>query len=183
MLVGLLGYRPRPAVAAQVRLAVKPAGGSPIVLPAGLAVRSSAFGHREAPVFEHDADTRVHPLLNGWRLAPTRPSKVRKGARQLWLAPDTAKVRIGDHLLQIGGGPDDRHGADGADDVQAHRDDGAKYVRVTVDRKLTEPVTIAGSRLLRSVAVTPLWTRTTDPFTLTTAPRPCTCRASSHRSR
>ena len=70
MLVGLLGYRPRPAVAAQVRLAVKARAGRPIVLPVGTGVRSSAFGTEPPQVFELDADTRVHPLLNGWRLRP-----------------------------------------------------------------------------------------------------------------
>ena len=167
MLVGLLGYRPRPAVAARVRLAIKASGRLAIVLPSGLAVRSSAFGSEPPQVFEVDADTRVHPLLNGWRLTPTRATTIRKGARQLLVAPDTAKVRTGDHLLLIGGGQTTGTVFTAEDVVKITGDDGAKYVRVELNQKLSSPVTIAGSRLLRSVAATQLWTNSTDPFTPT----------------
>ncbi len=88
MLVGLLGYRPRPAVAAQVRLAVKAGGRLAIVLPAGLAVRSSAFGTEKPQVFELDAEARAHPLLNGWRLAPDPPGPGPQGR-----APAVARHR------------------------------------------------------------------------------------------
>ena len=128
MLVGLLGYRPRPAVAAQVRLAIKASGRLAIVLPSGLAVRSSAFGSEKPQVFELDADTHVHPLLNGWRLAPTRATTIRKGARQLLVAPDTAKVRTGDHLLLIGGGQTVGTMLTARDVVKITGDDGARYV-------------------------------------------------------
>ena len=167
MLVGLLGYRPRPAVAAQVRLAIKASGRLAIVLPSGLAVRSSAFGSEKPQVFELDADAHVHPLLNGWRLAPTRATMIHKGARQLLVAPDTAKVRTGDHLLLIGGGQTVGTMLTATDVAKITGDDGAKYVRVKINRKLPAPVTIAGSRLLRSVAATQLWTNSTDPFTPT----------------
>ncbi len=34
---------------------------------------------------------RVHPLLNGWQLAPTRPRRVREGAHQLLLGTATGQ--------------------------------------------------------------------------------------------
>jgi predicted phage baseplate assembly protein len=168
MLVGLLGYRPRPAVAARVRLAIKATGRLPLDLPAGMAVRSSAFGSEKPQVFELDGDTRVHPLLNGWQLAPTRATTVGTGSQQLLLAPDTARVRVDDHLLILGGGQatGSVHTATGVAKITG--DDGAKYVRVDIDPKLATPLTIASSRLLRSTATTALWTNSSDPFVLTT---------------
>jgi hypothetical protein len=164
MLVGLLGYRPRPAVAAQVRLAIKADGRLPIMLPVGLAVRSSAFGSEPPQTFELDADTRAHPLLNGWKLAPTRPTTIRKGARRLLLAPDSATARTGDHLLLFSG-------AGAAPTVHTAKDvakfagvDGVKYVRIKLGRKLSAPVDIAGSRLLRPASTTGLWAHPASPF-------------------
>jgi hypothetical protein len=164
MLVGLLGYRPRPAVAAQVRLAIKAVGRLPVVLPAGLAVRSSAFGAEPPQVFELDANTRVHPLLNGWKLAPTRAATIRKGARRLLLAPDSATARTGDHLLLFGGDGAAPTAHTATDVAKITGVDGAKYVRVKLGRKLSSPVTIAGSRLLRMGATTGLWAHPVSPF-------------------
>ena len=71
-LVALLGYVPRPAVAASVSLAVLAEGRRPIVLPLGLAFRSSAFDDEAPQVFELDAAATIHPLNNQWSLeAPT----------------------------------------------------------------------------------------------------------------
>ena len=71
-LVALLGYRPKPAVSAAATLAVQADGADPIVLPAGTAFRSEAFGDQPPQVFETGADTTVWPQRNAWRLAPIR---------------------------------------------------------------------------------------------------------------
>jgi hypothetical protein len=68
-LVNLLGYVPRPAVAATVSLAVLAEGRRALALPPGLAFRSAAFDAEPPQVFELDAKTTVHPLHNRWTLA------------------------------------------------------------------------------------------------------------------
>src|SRR5262245_38554875 len=73
-LVALLGYLPRPAVAARVELAILAEGRQPITLPPGTAFRSGAFPGGSPQVFELDAVSRVHPFTNRWALGRTRPS-------------------------------------------------------------------------------------------------------------
>ena len=67
-LVNLLGYVPRPAVAASVSLATLAEGRKPVVLPEELAFRSSAFDDEAPQIFELDAKTTIHPLNNQWSL-------------------------------------------------------------------------------------------------------------------
>jgi hypothetical protein len=159
-LVGLLGYRPRPAVAARARLTVKADGRRPLVLPAGTAFRSAAFGDEPPQVFELDADTTVHPLLNGWALAPTRPDRVPAGVKHLLLESRTARVKTGDHLLVHSGN------VDAVFTATAVARTAAGHV-VSLNRPLKAPVPLAGARLLRPTATTALWTGALDPQTLT----------------
>ncbi len=72
-LVDLLGYIPKPAVAAQVELAVLAEGRQPILLPAGTAFRSSAFEGEKPQVFELDKEVTIHPFNNQWTIAAPRP--------------------------------------------------------------------------------------------------------------
>jgi hypothetical protein len=161
-LVGLLGYRPRPAVAARARLAVTADGRVPQVLPAGTAFRSAAFGSEPPQVFELDADTRVHPLLNGWSLQPVRPDAIPTGATQLLLASDTAKVRPGDHLLPLA------HdflslGVVTAQAVSAITgSDGNKYKQVTLGTAIPYALSAAHTRLLRATASVAIWSNPSD---------------------
>jgi predicted phage baseplate assembly protein len=71
-LVALLGYRPKPAASAAVRLAAFADGADPVLLPAGTAFRSEAFGKEPPQVFEIGAATTIWPQRNSWRLAPIR---------------------------------------------------------------------------------------------------------------
>lgn len=57
-LVGLLGYRPRPAIAATGRLAVIAAGPGPLVVPKGLAIASKASPGVPSQTFEVDEEAR-----------------------------------------------------------------------------------------------------------------------------
>jgi hypothetical protein len=70
-LTDLLGYVPRPAVAASVLLAAFAEGRKPVTLPAGTAFRSQAFDGEPPQIFELDAETTIHPLNNEWTVAPT----------------------------------------------------------------------------------------------------------------
>jgi hypothetical protein len=151
-LVGLLGYRPRPAVAARATLAVKASGRRPLVLPAGTAFRCGAFGDQPPQVFELDADTTVHPLLNGWGLAPTRPDHVSAGVKQLLLESRTARAAAGDHLMLLAGST--VAGVFTATAVSK----GSAGSTVSLNTTLKMPVPLAGARLLRPTGTAPLWT-------------------------
>jgi hypothetical protein len=78
-LVGLLGYVPRPAIAARVELAILADGRQPIALPAGTAFRSGGFPGGSPQVFELDADSRAHPFLNRTAFARSRPATLERG--------------------------------------------------------------------------------------------------------
>ncbi len=70
-LVALIGYLPRPAVGAEVMLAlVADTGKGLIRVPAGTGFRSGAFAGEKPQVFEASADGTVDPALNEWTLAP-----------------------------------------------------------------------------------------------------------------
>jgi hypothetical protein len=70
-LVELIGYRPRPAVAALAELAVLIEGGQPITIPSGTAFRSGAFGNEPPQVFETSADTVAYPAMGQISVTPT----------------------------------------------------------------------------------------------------------------
>ncbi len=72
-LVGLLGYVPRPATAAQAIVAAWADGSTEIVIPKGVGLRSGAFDSEAPQVFETTADTPIHPLHNQWRLPVPLP--------------------------------------------------------------------------------------------------------------
>lgn len=67
-LIALLGYLPRPAVAATVQLAALADGRKPLTLPAGTAFRSGAFEGEPPQVFELDKNTPIHPFTNQWEI-------------------------------------------------------------------------------------------------------------------
>jgi predicted phage baseplate assembly protein len=71
-LIGLLGYIPRPAVAASVLLAAIAEGRKPVTLPSGTAFRSGAFDGNPPQVFELTAPATIEPALNSWTLQPVR---------------------------------------------------------------------------------------------------------------
>jgi predicted phage baseplate assembly protein len=161
-LVEHVGYRPRPAVGARVDLAVKIDGRQPLLLPAGLAFRSAAFGAEPPQVFELDADTKAHPLLNGWQLAQLRPSTIPAGTATLLLSPANARVSEGDQLLVLSGGAlkSGPHRAQSAARFTAA--DGGTYVQITLDTALASGVTVATARLVRKTATTALWANPAD---------------------
>jgi hypothetical protein len=160
-LVAVLGYRPRPAVAARARLAVKAEGRQPIVLPARTAFRSSAFGASPPQVFELDADTRVHPLLNGWSVAAERPASIPAGLAAVLLAQSTARVKPDDSLLLVSGSATPQlFTAMSVETVTGS--DGVRYRKVALDRPLPAAVLLASARLLRPNGSSALWSNASD---------------------
>ncbi|MHA7291332.1 baseplate J/gp47 family protein [Arthrobacter sp. MDT3-24] len=69
-LVGLLGYRPRPAIAATGRLAVIASGPGPLVVPKGLAIASKASPGIPSQTFEVDEEARFDRPTS----VPARPA-------------------------------------------------------------------------------------------------------------
>ena len=70
-LVALIGYLPRPAVGAEVILAlIADTGKGLIQLAAGTGFRSGAFAGEKPQIFEASADATIDPALNEWTLAP-----------------------------------------------------------------------------------------------------------------
>lgn len=101
-LVDLLGYVPRPAVAASVLLAAITEGREPITLPAGIAFRSKAFDGEAPQIFEMDAETVIHPLNNNWAFTPVRlPVTNGEGSEsaELLFESGSANLKEGDVVL------------------------------------------------------------------------------------
>lgn len=71
-IVGLIGYRPRPALAAEAVLAGIVAGSDPVEAPAGARFISDAIDDTPPQEFELTAATMLDPLRNSWTLAPIR---------------------------------------------------------------------------------------------------------------
>jgi hypothetical protein len=70
-LVALIGYLPRPAVGAEVILAlIADTGKGLIQLAAGTGFRSGAFAGEKPQIFEASAAATIDPALNEWTLAP-----------------------------------------------------------------------------------------------------------------
>jgi hypothetical protein len=78
-LTGLLGYIPRPAVAASVVLTALAEGRRVLNLKAGTAFRSQGFNGEAPQVFELDKPAAIHPLNNCWELDPQRKDTIGKG--------------------------------------------------------------------------------------------------------
>jgi hypothetical protein len=111
-------------------------------------------------VFELDADTRVHPLLNGWSLAPVRPQTIAAGATSLLLSPDAATARTGDRLLLLASGAAAQiHTAQSVSAVTGS--DGNKYKQVTLDGA-APALPLASTQLLRPTAQVALWSNPSD---------------------
>ncbi|MBV8686499.1 MAG: baseplate J/gp47 family protein [Alphaproteobacteria bacterium] len=73
-LTALIGYRPRPAVAAAITLAAIAENKGPAEIPAGTRLRSKGVPGIPPQVFETAAAAVADPRLNEWELAPVRPA-------------------------------------------------------------------------------------------------------------
>ncbi|MCM1983273.1 hypothetical protein, partial [Lyngbya confervoides] len=71
-LVQMIGYQPRPALAAAVVLGAIATGNQAVTLPPRTGFRSDAFGDEPPQIFETEQEQLIHPLTNEWQVAPTR---------------------------------------------------------------------------------------------------------------
>ncbi len=74
-LVRLVGYRPRPAMAARVLLALEADDADPVDVPVGTAFRSEPFENEKPQVFELLEAATIWPQRNRWSFAPIRETE------------------------------------------------------------------------------------------------------------
>lgn len=96
-LVRLIGYHPRPALAASVVLGAIADGKQLVILPPRTAFRSDAFGDEPPQIFETEVEQTIHPFLNEWTLAQVRDTL--PNGNQLLLELDTARVAVDQLVL------------------------------------------------------------------------------------
>ncbi len=89
-LVQLIGYRPRPALAATVVLAAIAEGKQPVTLPPRTGFRSDAFEDEPPQIFETEIEQTIHPFSNEWTLAEVRD--LFPNNNELLLELDTARL-------------------------------------------------------------------------------------------
>jgi len=171
-IIDLLGYVPRPASSATADLAVLADGRQPIVLPAGTAFRSGAFPGGTPQVFELNADTTVHPLLNHWTLARTKPGSIDADEgypfinyQYAWATPSTVTFKPGNIvLLQISDGS-----ATGVAAVTSITDfpaqDGIKYKQINWSPFIRLPgsTSLANVELSKPTQKGGLWRQAVQP--------------------
>jgi hypothetical protein len=100
-LVRLVGYRPRPAIAARGMVAALVSGTKPVVLPKGFAVQSKPGPGKQPQVFETDADATLAVIDS---IAVDPPSdglltRVDDGKSSVLLSGAITSIKKGDRLL------------------------------------------------------------------------------------
>ncbi len=147
-LVGLIGYRPRGAVAASLALAVEIDGADPLLLPRGTGFRSEGFGKEPPQVFEIDADSTAWPQRNRWRLAPVRGDRFDGTLRFLPRAAPPAGAVV---LVSSGS----KHAAARVAAVAPETGpDAARYQRLDLAAGSTAVLALAGRKMAKlSVAI------------------------------
>jgi predicted phage baseplate assembly protein len=164
-LVELIGYLPRPEIAASADLGVLVDGRVPVTLPGGTAFRSAAFAGNPPQVFETAADATVSPDANQWGVRPPQAAMLSGSVTYLMLDPATSRVQR-DSLLYLE--LDDGSGTvlwvgRAARVSAASAADGSRYTRVDLQANrpfvLSAPVPAARVRVLMGTQKTGLWTQ------------------------
>ena len=158
-LVGLLGYVPRPALAASVHLALLAEGKQPVTLSAGLAFRSSAFSGHAPQIFEMDLAATIFPQNNQGVLEKNKPSTFGGNQAFVLLKPEDATLSVGDYamlreLLTV------KHVTTVTAVKKITGNDGASYVRVDLQDAVpafATPIALSSLRLRKPLRKTGLW--------------------------
>jgi hypothetical protein len=108
-LVPLLGYRPRPAIGAQLTLAGLVRGPRPVTLPQGLQVQSKPGPGQQPQVFELTAATVIQPVAPVATLPQTTPMATlptsltpgQGAAGQVLVAGSPRNLKLGDEVLLV----------------------------------------------------------------------------------
>jgi hypothetical protein len=106
-LAGLIGYRPRPGVAACTMLAfqIDPASGAPATtdIPAGTQVQSIPGAGQTPQTFETIEDIEGRPAWNALQPIATQTVMPAAGAMTVYLQGTATNLKPGDGLLIVGG--------------------------------------------------------------------------------
>lgn len=101
-LTGLLGYLPKPAVAATAELAVIAEDNENILIPESTAFRSGGFDDEAPQIFESDSVLMANPNNNEWSLTPPLPKTIPTGDHNcLYIDGTNASVSKGDTIIVI----------------------------------------------------------------------------------
>lgn len=134
-LLGVLGYVPRPAVAAEVELALIADGAQPVTLPVGTGFRSGAFAGQPPQVFELVAPATIHPALDKWPVVTPAAPTLTGQVTTLLLDPATARVAVGDVVLvELSAAAADAHVRTVAQIARTIDAAGRRVAAVTLDR-------------------------------------------------
>ncbi len=172
-LVGLLGYVPRPAVAATANLAILAEGRQPITLPPGTSFRSGAFAGSPPQVFELETEFKAHPFLNKWKMVLNRPTTIDEGKNlsavqltSLLLDPPSVNIKAEQVFLFEVTGDASKTRARAARNVSNHvAADGFTYKKLEWDGFVTLPgnTQISRIRISRPTQTATLWKLPTGP--------------------
>jgi hypothetical protein len=167
-LVALLGYLPRPAVGATLRLATFAEGRQPVKLPLGTAFRSRAFDQNPPQVFELDEDTVIHPMANSWTIQSPHPGKVLSNQPSELLIAPRAEIKP-DALVMLISGTNGMNQANIVSEVGPYTGfDGNLYTKVAFQSatKLPAGTQLSSLRLMTPTQSTSLWTLYSSPVSI-----------------
>jgi hypothetical protein len=131
-LVRLIGYRPRPALAATVVLAAISEGKQPVTLPPRTGFRSDAFGSEPPQIFETEIEQTIHPFRNEWTLAEVRDKFPNN---ELLLDLNTVRLAEGELILLRWSSQLQAGRVTSIQTIAAL--DGNSYVKLEIEPKLT----------------------------------------------
>ncbi|MEK7397173.1 MAG: hypothetical protein AAB116_09575, partial [Candidatus Poribacteria bacterium] len=168
-LVGLLGYLPKPAVSAYVRLALLADGRQSITVPAGTAFRSGAFDGQPPQVFEATKSAIIHPFLNSWSFEPVLEETIGSGSgntSQFLLKLGSTNIKIDDVVIIKVLNSDDSIRSVTAGKVNSANivteQDGNKYMRMELSPSAGIPCDTPPDRIriLKATQTASLWSIT-----------------------
>jgi Baseplate J-like protein len=178
-LVPILGYRPRPAIGAQLTLAAQVRGPRPVLLPSGLQVQSKPGPGQQPQVFELAGATTIAPIAPIATVPPTTPmpAPLPSGgtsptpaaplATQVVLSGKPSGVKVGDEVLLIGTGWAGQSGDWALGTIAGLTPTGKNTtvaLSLTASGGGTGPAGAANWRLLKAASSSPLYPYLTPPL-------------------
>jgi hypothetical protein len=146
-ITALIGYKPRPGLAAEAILAAISEGSDPVEAPPGTGFISDAIDDTPPQHFELTAATQIDPLRNEWTIAPIRRTDYDPDN----LLIDPASRNIAEEMLVVLDANGTRAALKIASLASETALDGQTYLRMTV----TEPGDLPGAGA--SLSQTRLW--------------------------
>lgn len=167
-LIELLGYVPRPAVAATATLALRATGRRAIELPIATGFRSGAFADQAPQIFETTLVQSVHPLNSMWPLARPVPTSLNSSSPTTdqsysSLLVDTKTIlKVGDLvIISVQGAPDSYRQVRTVtvvEDYQAHDGEDFKQIEFNQGINLQGGFAPQDITIWRSTQTGSLWT-------------------------